>query len=85
MTGNALIEVGDRIPDVEVRIMGEQLPEARRSAEPLGRGTVVLIAVPGAFTRGCSRVHLPGYIERLDELRNWGSTWSRARPSTTRG
>jgi peroxiredoxin len=67
-----VIEAGDRIPDVEVRIMGDELPEARRSAELLGRGKVVLIGVPGAFTRGCSRIHLPGYIENLDELRESG-------------
>jgi alkyl hydroperoxide reductase 1 len=30
---------------------------------------VVLFAVPGAFTPGCSVRHLPGYIENLEKLR----------------
>lgn len=30
---------------------------------------VVLFAVPGAFTPGCSVRHLPGYIEKLEEIR----------------
>ncbi|KIW51944.1 hypothetical protein PV05_10613 [Exophiala xenobiotica] len=30
---------------------------------------VVLFAVPGAFTPGCSVRHLPGYIENLEKIR----------------
>ncbi len=67
-----MVSVGDRIPDVEVHTMGPDGPVAHQTAEVLGRGKVVLIGVPGAFTRGCSRVHLPGYISRLDELRAAG-------------
>ena len=28
----------------------------------------MLFAVPGAFTPGCSKLHLPGYVQRADEL-----------------
>jgi glutaredoxin/glutathione-dependent peroxiredoxin len=67
-----VVSVGDRIPDVEVHTMGPDGPVAHQSAEILGQGKVVLIGVPGAFTRGCSRVHLPGYISRLRQLREAG-------------
>jgi peroxiredoxin len=67
-----VVSVGDRIPDVEVHTMGPDGPVAHQSAEILGQGKVVLIGVPGAFTRGCSRVHLPGYISRLHQLREAG-------------
>jgi alkyl hydroperoxide reductase 1 len=30
---------------------------------------VVLFSVPGAFTPGCSVRHLPGYIEKLQEIK----------------
>jgi hypothetical protein len=30
---------------------------------------VVLFAVPGAFTPTCSMKHLPGFIERADEIK----------------
>ncbi|MCU1360548.1 MAG: Redoxin domain protein, partial [Ilumatobacteraceae bacterium] len=38
----------------------------------LGTGRVVLFAVPGAFTPGCSRVHLPGYVANSAELKAKG-------------
>ncbi|MDP1876387.1 MAG: peroxiredoxin [Actinomycetota bacterium] len=61
--------VGDRIPDVEVRVMNaEGRPEAVMTGDLLGTGKVVLIAVPGAFTPGCSRTHLPGYVAQADDL-----------------
>ena len=33
---------------------------------------VVLFAVPGAFTPTCSLKHLPGFIEKADELKSKG-------------
>lgn len=66
------IAVGDKIPDVEVRTMGADGPQPVRTGEALGSGKVVLFAVPGAFTPGCSRIHLPGYVENFDELKARG-------------
>lgn len=66
------IAVGDKVPDVEVRTMGPDGPQALRTGEALGAGKVVLFAVPGAFTPGCSRVHLPGYVENFDSLKEKG-------------
>lgn len=66
------IAVGSRIPDVEVRTMGEGGPEAVRTGAVLGTGRVVLFGVPGAFTPGCSKVHLPGYVENVGALRSKG-------------
>lgn len=33
---------------------------------------VILFAVPGAFTPTCSLKHLPGFIEKADELKAKG-------------
>ena len=63
---------GSRIPDVEVRTMGTDGPQPVRTGEVLAKGKVVLFAVPGAFTPGCSKIHLPGYLENYDELRDKG-------------
>ena len=61
--------VGDRIPDVEVQILGDDgFPKAVRTGEVLGTGKVVLFSVPGAFTPGCTHIHLPGFISGYDEL-----------------
>ncbi len=62
------ISVGDRIPDVPLRIVIGGAPSPITSAELLGRGRVVLFAVPGAFTPTCSRQHLPSYVESAADL-----------------
>jgi glutaredoxin/glutathione-dependent peroxiredoxin len=63
------IAVGDKVPDVEVRTLGDDgMPQAVRTGDVLGTGKVVLFAVPGAFTPGCSKVHLPGFVQRADEV-----------------
>ena len=66
------IQPGDRIPDVPVRVMQEGKPAVVSAAELLGTGRVVLFAVPGAFTPGCSKVHLPGYAAKAQDLANKG-------------
>lgn len=66
------ISVGDRLPDVELRTMTPDGPSIVKSGEVLGTGMVVLFAVPGAFTPGCSNVHLPGFVERAGELKAKG-------------
>jgi glutaredoxin/glutathione-dependent peroxiredoxin len=60
--------VGDRIPDTELFIVTKTRPVATTSAAVLGSGTVVLFAVPGAFTPGCSEQHLPGFVARATEM-----------------
>lgn len=66
------VSVGDKIPDVTVQTMGEQGPQNVQTFDVLGTGTVVLFAVPGAFTPGCSKIHLPGYVQQADELKAKG-------------
>lgn len=66
------VGVGDRIPDVEVRTMGAEGPQVSKASELLGSGRVVLFAVPGAFTPGCSKVHLPGFVQKAGELTSKG-------------
>lgn len=66
------VQVGDKVPDVEVRTMGPEGPAAVRTAEALGSGRVILFAVPGAYTPGCSKIHLPGYLQSYDALRAKG-------------
>jgi peroxiredoxin len=66
------VSVGDKIPDVEVQTMTDNGPQAVRTLDVLGRGKVVLFAVPGAFTPGCSRIHLPGYVANAAALKAKG-------------
>ena len=66
------IAVGDKIPDVKVQLPGANGPEAAQTGDLLGKGTVVLFGVPGAFTPTCSDYHLPGFVLRADDLRASG-------------
>ena len=54
--------------------MGPDGPQAVRTGDVLGGPKVVLFALPGAFTPGCSKFHLPGYVEHADELEAKGVT-----------
>ncbi len=62
------ISIGDSIPEVTFTVVkgGEFAPAT--STEVLGKGKVVLFAVPGAFTPTCSDYHLPGFMVRSDEI-----------------
>lgn len=66
------IGVGDPIPDARVWTNDGGLQQVQ-AADVLGSGTVVLFAVPGAFTPTCSDHHLPGFVLRADELRAKGA------------
>ena len=67
------VSVGDKIPDVGLHVMSpEGAPAPVRSVEVLGTGKVVLFAVPGAFTPGCSKIHLPGYVSNAERLKAKG-------------
>ena len=66
------ISIGDPIPDVPLLTMIDGAPAEVSSRDVLGTGRVVLFAVPGAFTPGCSRVHLPGYKEHAEDLAGRG-------------
>lgn len=66
------ISVGDKIPDVKLMTTGPDGPTPVQSTEVLGKGKVVLFAVPGAFTPTCSEQHLPGFLARADDIKAKG-------------
>ena len=67
------VEVGDAIPNVEIRVLGDDgRPTPVNTGDILGSGKVVLFAVPGAFTPGCSNLHLPTYTEGAADLAGAG-------------
>ena len=48
------------------------MPESVSTGELLGSGKVVLFGLPGAFTPGCSKQHLPGFVAGADALAGKG-------------
>ena len=66
------IKVGDRIPEATLAVMGEKGPQQMTSGDLFKGKTVVLFAVPGAFTPTCSAKHLPGFVEHAEDLKAKG-------------
>lgn len=67
---NMVIAVGDKLPSVD---LFENLPTNKVNLVDASRGKkIVVFAVPGAFTPGCSKTHLPGYIEKAEDLKTKG-------------
>jgi peroxiredoxin len=66
------IQVGDTLPQATFRIMTAEGPVAKTTDDLFKGRKVVLVAVPGAFTPTCHRNHLPGYVEKLNEIKAKG-------------
>ena len=62
------IQVGERLPQVTFRVMTSDGPVAKTTDDLFKGRKVVLVAVPGAFTPTCHRNHLPGYVQKKDEI-----------------
>lgn len=67
-----MIQAGDRIPSVPVKVVDAAGVQNATSDEVLGTGRVVLFAVPGAFTPTCDTAHLPGFITNVGKMRAMG-------------
>jgi peroxiredoxin len=66
------IKVGDKLPDVKLVKATENGPEAVQSSDYFAGKKVALFSVPGAFTPTCSAKHLPGFVDKADELKSKG-------------
>ncbi|MFD1944476.1 peroxiredoxin [Paradevosia shaoguanensis] len=67
-----MIESGEAIPSVPVKLVDGNGISDTTSDAVLGNGRVVFFAVPGAFTPTCHVNHLPGFIANADKLRAAG-------------
>ena len=65
------IAIGDRIPAATLNYLKDGV-QAISTGDLFAGKTVVLFAVPGAFTPTCSAKHLPGYVKHLDEIKAKG-------------
>jgi peroxiredoxin len=66
------ISVGDSLPEATFRMLGAEGIESLSTADVFGGRTVVLFAVPGAFTPTCHLKHLPGFINHADDFKQKG-------------
>ena len=68
------IKVGDKLPEATFMTMTADGPKPMTTAEFFNGKKVALFAVPGAFTPTCSKTHMPGFVDRADELKKKGFT-----------
>jgi peroxiredoxin len=66
------IQVGDRVPSTSFVKVTAGGPEPVDSESFFAGRRVALFSVPGAFTPTCSAKHLPGFVEKADELKAKG-------------
>jgi peroxiredoxin (alkyl hydroperoxide reductase subunit C) len=66
------ISVGDKIPAVDLNILGPDGPGPISTDDIFSGKTVAVFGLPGAFTRTCSARHLPGFVDNADALKAKG-------------
>jgi peroxiredoxin len=66
------VKAGDKMPDAQLMHMSDAGPAPITTSELFDGKTVAMFALPGAFTPTCSNQHLPGFIEKSEELRAAG-------------
>ncbi|UYG06636.1 peroxiredoxin [Halomonas sp. M4R1S46] len=67
------IAIGDRLPDITIKTNGPEGPKDLSTGDFFAGRRVVLFAVPGAFTPGCSNTHMPGFVVRADDILDAGA------------
>lgn len=67
-----MISTGQKIPSVTIK---QATPEGGSDVDPaalFAGKKVVMFSLPGAFTPTCSAKHLPGFLQKLPELKAQG-------------
>jgi glutaredoxin/glutathione-dependent peroxiredoxin len=66
------LKVGDHLPETSFTVMTAEGPKPMTTAEFFKGKKVALFAVPGAYTPTCDQKHMPGFVERVAELKAKG-------------
>jgi glutaredoxin/glutathione-dependent peroxiredoxin len=66
------LKVGDSLPDVTLKTMGETGPKDIAIKSLCASGATVIFALPGAYTPQCSARHLPGFLEHAADFKAKG-------------
>ena len=74
-----MIKVGDALPSVTLQEYSEVEgngcsigPNPVQMREAAAGKTIVIFGLPGAFTPTCSAKHVPGYVQKFEELKKAG-------------
>jgi peroxiredoxin len=74
-----MIKVGDPLPNITLQEYSEVEgngcsigPNPVKVAEASAGKTIAIFALPGAYTPTCSAKHVPGFVEKADDLKKAG-------------
>lgn len=67
-----MIQVGEKLPEVSFQRLTENGVVTLTTKEIFAGETVMLFALPGAFTPTCSAAHLPGFIQQAEAFYQQG-------------
>jgi len=60
------IKIGDKLPNSELFYLDQNNDVKKIDILDLCKGKTIILGMPGAFTKTCSALHLPGYIKNYD-------------------
>ena len=67
------IKVGDKLPVSEFFYLNQKSEVKKISTSDIFKNQkVILLGMPGAFTKTCSAIHLPGYVKNYDNAKKKG-------------
>ena len=68
------IKEGEKLPLADFFYLDDGRPKKIKSSALFKNHKVIIIGVPGAFTKVCSAKHLPGYVTNFEEAKKKGVT-----------
>ena len=60
------IKIGDNLPGSELFYLDQNNEVKKIDITDLCKGKTIILGMPGAFTKTCSALHLPGYIKNFE-------------------
>ena len=66
------IKEGDKLPDAKIFVIDTNKEYEHKeisASEILNKGKIILFGLPGAFTPGCSKKHLPSFLKSGEKLK----------------
>ena len=60
------IKIGDKLPSSELFYIDQNNDVKKIDITDLCKGKTIILGMPGAFTKTCSSLHLPGYIKNFE-------------------
>ena len=60
------IKKGDKLPNSELFYLDQNNDVKKIDVLDLCKGMTIILGMPGAFTKTCSALHLPGYIKNYE-------------------